>query len=114
MGVPVIKACSLDKATRLPAKDTEPITMLKTLGKARANGGCEPCKSSSETATSAAAPPPTPLKRATICGMAVILTRRAPKGPNGGSIQKAVSGVTKAAPGECRKDRESGGEGKSV
>ena len=27
--------------------------------------------------TSAAAPPPTPLKMATICGIAVILTRRA-------------------------------------
>src|SRR5262249_47359086 len=34
-----------------------------------------------DTATSAAAPPPTPLKRATICGTAVIFTVRAPAVP---------------------------------
>ena len=35
----------------------------------------------SESATTAAAPPPAPLKMATICGMAVIGTRRAPSTP---------------------------------
>ena len=35
----------------------------------------------SASATSAAAPPPTPLKRATICGIAVIFTVRAPTSP---------------------------------
>ena len=35
----------------------------------------------SASATSAAAPPPTPLKRATICGIAVIFTVRAPTTP---------------------------------
>ena len=34
-----VDACSFANATRLPAKDTEPITMLKTLGKAIANAG---------------------------------------------------------------------------
>ena len=37
------------------------------------------CSSASET--SAAAPPPTPLKSATICGIAVIFTRRAATAP---------------------------------
>ena len=45
-----------------------------------------PCERPSATwnsasATSAAAPPPTPLKRATICGIAVIFTVRAPITP---------------------------------
>ena len=35
----------------------------------------------SDTATTAAAPPPAPLKMATIWGMAVIGTRRAPRTP---------------------------------
>ncbi len=35
----------------------------------------------SESATSAAAPPPTPLKIATICGIAVMRTLRAPTRP---------------------------------
>ena len=35
----------------------------------------------SESATRATAPPPTPLKSATICGIAVILTLRAPTTP---------------------------------
>jgi len=48
-----------------------------------AKAGWSPWVSSSETATSAAAPPPTPLKAATICGMAVILTVRAETAPSG-------------------------------
>ena len=65
----------------LPAKEIDPITMLNTLGNASAKGGRVPKVSSSDTATSAAAPPPTPLNRATICGIAVIFTVRAPKAP---------------------------------
>ena len=57
------------------------MTMLKTLGNASAKAGCRPKLRSSATATRAAAPPPTPLKRATICGMAVIFTMRAPMLP---------------------------------
>ena len=102
MGVPVIKACSLAKATRLPAKDTEPITMLKTLGNAKANGGCDPCNNSSETATRAAAPPPTPLKSATICGMAVIFTRRAATAPIGTPIRRPTIVIAMPASVKCR------------
>src|SRR5258708_7165886 len=65
----------------LPANEIDPITMLKTLGRATSKAGCWPKLSSSATATSAAAPPPTPLKRATIWGIAVIFTMRAPKLP---------------------------------
>src|SRR5450759_2969899 len=81
MGLPVISSWSLAQAPLLPAKALDPITMLKTLGNASAKAGCWPKLSSSATATSAAAPPPTPLKRATICGMAVIFTMRAPMLP---------------------------------
>ena len=81
MGVPVISSCSLAKATMLPANETDPMTMLNTLGNAIVKAGCSPKRSSSATATRAAAPPPTPLKSATICGMAVIFTLRAPTVP---------------------------------
>src|SRR5258708_38478513 len=62
MGVPVISSWSLAKATMLPANEIDPMTMLKTLGNASAKAGCRPKLSSSATATSAAAPPPTPLE----------------------------------------------------
>ena len=39
----------------------------------------------SASATSAAAPPPTPLNSATICGIAVIFTERAPTTPIDGA-----------------------------
>ena len=42
MGVPVISSCSFAKATMLPANEIEPMTMLKTLGKASANAGLRP------------------------------------------------------------------------
>src|ERR1700674_362867 len=91
MGVPVISSWSLAKATMLPANETEPITMLKTLGNAAAKEGCWPKLSSSATATSAAAPPPTPLKRATICGMAVIFTMRAPMLPTAAPMTTPIA-----------------------
>ena len=68
-------------AIREPEKETEPITIEKTEGKTSAKAAWSPKCSSSEIATSAAAPPPTPLKRATICGMAVRWTRRAETAP---------------------------------
>ena len=103
MGVPVSSACSFAKATRLPANDTEPITMLKTLGNATANGGCDPCNRSSDTATTAAAPPPTPLKSATIWGMAVIFTRRAPTAPIGTPIRMPTIVITIPAVVKCKR-----------
>src|SRR4051812_6145475 len=45
----------------------------------------------SAIATSAAAPPPTPLNSATICGIAVIFTRRAPTAPNVLPIAAAIT-----------------------
>src|SRR5256714_12841234 len=81
-----MRPCSLAKATRLPAKETPAITIEKTLGKAIANAGCALWLSSSEMATNAAAPPPTPLNAATICGIAVIFTRRAEIAPTGAPI----------------------------
>ena len=81
IGVPVISSCNFANATMLPANETDPMTMLKTLGNDWANAGWLPKRSSSATATRAAAPPPTPLKSATICGMAVIFTVRAPTVP---------------------------------
>ena len=81
IGVPVISSCSFANATMLPANETDPMTMLKTLGKATVKVGCSPKRRSSATATSAAAPPPTPLNSATICGIAVIFTRLAPTTP---------------------------------
>src|SRR5438132_9977247 len=81
----------------LPANDTEPMTMLKTLGNTSAKGGCTPNFSSSATATSAAAPPPTPLKRATICGMAVMRTMRAPTVPISVPITSPTAVISKPA-----------------
>ena len=88
MGVPVIRPCSLAKAIALPANEMPPTTMEKMLGNARWNAGCDPVCRSSEIATSAAAPPPTPLKAATICGMAVMCTRRAEMAPTGTPIAR--------------------------
>ena len=45
----------------------------------------------SASATSAAAPPPTPLNRATICGIAVIFTLRAPTRPTAAPITPAMT-----------------------
>ena len=97
IGVPVISSWSLANATMLPANDTEPMTMLKTLGNTSAKGGCTPNFSSSATATSAAAPPPTPLKRATICGMAVMRTMRAPTVPISVPITSPTAVISKPA-----------------
>jgi hypothetical protein len=46
---------------------------------------------SSASATNAAAPPPTPLNSATICGIAVIFTRRAATAPKPPPIAIAIT-----------------------
>ena len=68
-----------------PVSDTEPMTapsrvaIIGIVGSSAAPGPASPVAvRNSETATTAAAPPPAPLKMATIWGMAVIGTRRAP------------------------------------
>ena len=78
------------------------MTMLKTLGNDSASGGCAPNRISSATATSAAAPPPTPLKRATICGIAVIRTIRAPTVPTMVPITIPIAVMTRPACVKCR------------
>ena len=86
-----MSSCSFANATMLPAKEIDPMTMLKTLGNASAKGGWLPKVSSSDTATRAAAPPPTPLNSATICGIAVIFTIRAPNVPTAPPIRTPIT-----------------------
>ncbi len=78
-----IQPCSLAKAISEPENDTAPISTPSTARVCAA--GCMPsapctamraAATSSTTPMAAAAPPPMPLYRATICGMAVIATRR--------------------------------------
>src|SRR5947209_363002 len=78
IGRPVITSCSLRKAMIEPANDSAPITADSTLVNDTSYVIGVPeltYLSSSPAATSAAAPPPAPLKIATICGIAVIFTR---------------------------------------
>ncbi len=72
---------SLANATAEPAKDTPPTSAEKRTANVNTNSRGPWVRSctrwSSESATSAAAPPPTPLNAATICGIEVIATRSA-------------------------------------
>ena len=76
--------CSFPNATALPENDTAPITRPRSVATVTPKSGIRPESSSRENSridTSAAAPPPAPLNRATICGIAVIFTTRAPANP---------------------------------
>ena len=69
-----------------PVSETEPMIAPSRVaimnGSDSSSPGCSPAsRRNSARATTAAAPPPAPLKMATICGMAVIGTRRAPSTP---------------------------------
>ena len=73
----------------LPANEIEPIMAERTIAiepfsGSRPGAGAELWKSAN--AISAAAPPPTPLNSATICGIAVIFTARAAYAPIGAEI----------------------------
>ena len=84
IGRPPISSCSLAKAIMLPAKLRLPMTAENAIGMTSFTGawpGRGARRWYSAAATSAAAPPPTPLNSATICGIAVILTLRAPTTP---------------------------------
>ncbi len=64
-----------------PEKLSAPITAVSIVVNVKSNGNAAPLAAarvfiSSPIATSDAAPPPQPLKIATICGIAVILTAR--------------------------------------
>ncbi len=80
IGRPLTSSWSLANAMAEPAKEIEPIRAERTIETVSSPiGSAVLCHS--ESATSAAAPPPTPLKTATICGIAVIRTFRAPTTP---------------------------------
>ena len=83
-GREVISSCSLAKVTIEPAKETEPTRIVKAVANSVKFPTSPPASTvscSSRSATRAAAPPPTPLNRATICGIWVICTVRAPYTP---------------------------------
>ena len=84
IGRPPISSCSLANATIEPAKEIEPISADSTIATEMSTFGAPGSgrmRCSSASAISAAAPPPTPLNSATICGIAVIFTRRAATAP---------------------------------
>ena len=90
-GRDVIRSCSLAKVTTEPANEIEPTTIVNAVA-TRKKPGTEPVSmcSSSSRATSAAAPPPTPLNSATICGIWVIWTLLAPMTPPSEPIATAI------------------------
>ena len=78
------RPCSLPKAIMLPANEMLPISaemMIATDSLRIMRPGAPAFSWNSTSATRATAPPPTPLKSATICGIAVIFTLRAPTQP---------------------------------
>ena len=84
IGRPRISSWSLANATIEPANEIDPISAERTIAvlmsRCRPPGaGARRWNSANEM--SAAAPPPTPLNSATICGIAVIFTRRAATSP---------------------------------
>ena len=68
----VISSCNFKKVTIDPLKDTQPTTTVNTVKITSAVVAVSPRLRYSTIATSAAAPPPTPLKSATSCGICVI------------------------------------------
>ena len=83
-GREVISSWSLAKVTTEPENAPDPTTTVNAVARsAKVPGSCPGSfiAESSSNATSAAAPPPTPLNSATICGICVIWTRWAPTTP---------------------------------
>ncbi len=80
----VITSCSLPNAMRLPVSVTKPMStpsMIVSLMWPSTLMSPSEMRMNSDTAMTAEAPPPTPLKIATICGIAVILMVRASTAP---------------------------------
>ena len=73
----VINSCNFKKVTIEPLKEMQPTTTVNTVAITSATVAPSPKWRYSTIATSAAAPPPTPLKSATSCGICVICTMRA-------------------------------------
>ena len=94
IGRPPISSWSLAKATIEPANEMEPISAEKAIPAETSSVGVPGSGRtlcSSASAISAAAPPPTPLKSATICGIAVICTLRAATAPKPPPITIAIA-----------------------
>ena len=68
----VINSCNFKKVIIEPLKDTQPTTTVNTVKITSAVVASAPRFRYSTIATSAAAPPPTPLNSATSCGICVI------------------------------------------
>ena len=77
IGRPVISSCSFAKVISEPVKLTLPTMAVNATAIAAAVESTLCRRTYSSSATNIAAPPPTPLNSATICGIAVILTTRA-------------------------------------
>ena len=94
IGRPPISSWSFAKATIEPVNEMEPISAERTMASEMSafgwpGGGRTRCSSAS--AIKAAAPPPTPLNSATICGIAVICTLRAATAPKPPPISIAIA-----------------------
>jgi hypothetical protein len=87
IGRPGRSSCSFPNATSEPANEIDPTTAenivaTPILADSASTGGTAVAATwYSDAAISAAAPPPTPLNSATICGIAVIRTRCAETAP---------------------------------
>ena len=84
IGRPLISSWSFPKATSEPENEIEPTSAEMTVATPRSTPTSPACAQTlwnSTSETRAAAPPPTPLNSATICGIAVIFTFFAPTTP---------------------------------
>ena len=94
IGRPPISSCSFAKAIIEPANEIEPISAESTIATEMSTFGAPGSgriRCSSASAINAAAPPPTPLNSATICGIAVIFTLRAATAPKPPPISIATA-----------------------
>ena len=118
IGRPLRSSCSFAKAIIEPANEIEPISAESTVETEAVVARPAVAMWNSASATSAAAPPPTPLNRATICGIAVIFTVRAPTRPTAGADhagdddQRPVADAVeqqraRRSRGSCRRRRSS-------
>ena len=94
IGRPPMSSCSFANAIIEPASETAPIRPENAIAMSTSmcgRPGSGRKRWSSASAISAAAPPPTPLNSATICGIAVIFTRRAAAAPKPPPITIAIT-----------------------
>ena len=68
-GREVISSCNFKNVIIDPVKEIEPITTVKTVANKATKPSVAPAFKNSIDETAIAAPPPTPLNKATICGI---------------------------------------------